>query len=256
MLEVLARQFLYRPPALPVPSPPPPPLEEVWLDLATGDRALAWTSADPMPPGAPVVLFFHGNSENLETMRMAGLCQRLEGVGVAFLAVDYPGYGRSSGEPSEKGLLATGAAAVDWARQRQPGRPVVACGWSMGAAVAIATAAAHPGEVGGLVALCPWTRLEDVVRRYAPELPAAFPIAHRYDSLAAARKVRAPALVIHGELDPVIPVEQGRQIARALGGPSRFIPIPGARHRDLLVAHPQVWRDLSGFFASLRAEPS
>src|SRR5215216_4213046 len=98
MLESFARQMLYPAPPVPVPSPPPPPLEEVWLDLATGDRALAWFFAPPgLRPEAPVVVFFHGNGENLETLRWAGVFEELGELGMAVLAADYPGYGRCTG---------------------------------------------------------------------------------------------------------------------------------------------------------------
>src|SRR5215213_9545109 len=126
MLDSVARQMLYPAPPVPVPSPPPPPLEEVRLDLAAGGHAVAWADVDPdLPPDAPLAIFFHGNGENLETLRWAGVFDELRRLRVAILAADFPGYGRSPGSPSEEGLLATGAAAVAWARKHHPGRPVV-----------------------------------------------------------------------------------------------------------------------------------
>jgi pimeloyl-ACP methyl ester carboxylesterase len=251
MLVPLALQILYRAPALPVSSPPPAPLKEVWLDLGAGGRAMAWTTSDSIPPGAPIAILFHGNSDNLETLRRAGLCMKVERLGATFLAVDYPGYGRSPGDPSEASLLATGSAAVAWARRHHPGRPVILLGWSLGAAVAIATAARHAGEVDGLIALSPWTRLLDIVQGFLPELPEF--AQHRYDSLAAARRVEVPALVIHGEQDQVIPVDQGKAIVSALRGPTRFVPIRTARHHDLL-ANDETWRELARFFNERRAK--
>ncbi|MFP5287266.1 MAG: alpha/beta hydrolase [Thermoanaerobaculia bacterium] len=249
MFDSFARQMLYPAPPVPVPSPPPPPLEEVWLDAKTGDRILGWTSARPAPEGAPVVLFFHGNGENLETLRYAGLLEDLEALGVAFLAVDYPGYGRSSGDPSEEGLLATGEAAVAWARERHPGRPVVSCGWSLGAAVAIAMAARHPEEVAGLIALSPWTTLEEAARLIFPGFAVKALLRERYDSLAAARRIHVPALVIHGELDEMIPASHGKQIAEALAT-GRWVSVPRTGHNDLM-GQPVVWEEIRRFLAGL-----
>lgn len=249
MLDAFARQALYPAPAVPVPSPPPAPLEEVRLDLATGEQAVAWayTPAD-LAPGAPVVLFFHGNGENLQTMSWAGLYEDLGQLGVAFLAADYPGYGLSTGRPSEEGLLATGDAAVAWARERHPGRPVIVCGWSLGAALSLATAARRPGEVQGVAVLSPWTSLADVARHHFPPLLVRALLRETYDSLAAARRLTVPALVIHGEVDDLIPAEQGRRIAEALAGEARWVPVPGAGHNDLL-AQPVVWEELRRFFS-------
>ena len=251
MIESFARQMLYPAPPVEVPSPPPEPLEEVWLDLSTGGRACAWAREDPaLPPQAPIVLFFHGNGENLETLHWSGLFDELGGLGAAILAPDYPGYGRSPGVPSEEGLLATGDAAVAWARQRHPERSLVVCGWSLGAALAIATVDRHPEEVRGLIALSAWTTLAEVAVKLFPEFAVKMMLRESYDSRAAARRIRVPALVVHGEHDDLIPVTQGQEIASVLGGAARWVHVRGASHNDLL-AHREVWEEMARFLSDL-----
>lgn len=247
MLDSVARQMLYPAPPVPVPSPPPPPLEEVRLDLAAGGHAVAWASIDPgLPPDAPLAIFFHGNGENLETLRWAGIFDEFRDLGVAVLAADFPGYGRSPGPPSEEGLLATGDAAVAWARKHHPGRPVAVCGWSLGAALAIATAARHPTEVSRLVALSPWTTLEETARLIFPGFVVKALLRERYDSRAAAKEVRVPALVIHGEQDELIPVAQGQEISETLAGRTCWVPVSRAGHNDLL-GERMVWELMGSF---------
>ena len=251
MLDAFARQMLYPAPSVPVPSPPPAPLEEVRLDLATGERVGAWALAAPgLRPEAPVVLFFHGNGENLETLRWAGFFEELDGLGVAVLATDFPGYGRSTGTPSEEGLIATGEAALAWARERHPERPVVVAGWSLGAALAIALVARHPGEVRGLIALSPWTTLAEVASEIFPAFAVKAMLRERYDSREVARSIRVPALVVHGERDDLIPVGQGREIASLLAGPTRWVEVRGAAHNDLL-GRRQVWEEIGDFLKSI-----
>lgn len=246
MLTGFVRQSVYPAPPLQVPSPPPAPLEEVTLDISTGERIVAWTHADPsLPPGAPAVVFFHGNGENLETMRRSGLFEELGRLGVAWLAVDYPGYGRSSGTPTEKGLQATGDAAVAWMRRNHPRRPLVLCGWSLGAATAIGTAARHPDDVRGLIAMSPWTSLPDVARVHFPAFLVGGLMRESYDSVSAAKAVRVPALVIHGERDDLIPVAHGRAVSGALAG-ARWVSIPWAGHNDLLAGE-EVWNEMDRF---------
>jgi uncharacterized protein len=251
MLDSFARQMLYPAPSVSVPSPPPAPLEEVRLDLATGDRAVAWALVPPgLRPEAPIVLFFHGNGENLETLRWAGLFEELGGLGVVVLAADYPGYGRSTGTPSEEGVNATGDAALAWARERHPQRPVVVAGWSLGAALAIATVARHPEEVRGLIALSPWTTLAEVAGEIFPAFAVKAMLREHYDSRKVARSIRVPALVIHGERDDLIPVKQGREIASLLAGSTRWVEVRGAAHNDLL-GRRQVWEEIAGFLKSI-----
>jgi pimeloyl-ACP methyl ester carboxylesterase len=164
--------------------------------------------------------------------------------------MDFPGYGRSTGKPSEEGLMATGDAAVTWAREMHPERPLVVCGWSLGAAVAIGTAARHPEAVRGLIALSPWTTLAEVAVGLFPEFAVKAMLRVHYDSRAAAKRVRVPALVVHGELDDLIPVAQGEEIASLLPGPARWVSVPRTGHNDLL-GRPVVWQEIGAFLASL-----
>jgi hypothetical protein len=195
-------------------------------------------------------LFFHGNGENLETMRRAGLFSALGELGVAYLAVDYPGYGRSGGEPSEESLVAAAEAALDRLRQIHPERRTVAVGWSLGAAVAVQLAARRPQEVDGVVLLSAWTDLADTAAVHFPGAIVRPLIGSRYDSLAAAPRIRGPALVVHGEDDRVIPMELGRRLAAALearhGVSTRWVPVRHAGHNDLL-ARDQVWTQMRRF---------
>jgi uncharacterized protein len=250
MLEGFVRQSIY--PAPPVRVPPAPaPLEEVAFDLRTeetsGERIVAWAYTDPeLPAGRPAVAFFHGNGENLATMSMSGTFDELARLRVAWIAVDYPGYGRSTGKPSEEGVMAGADAAVAWLRERHPGRPLVLCGWSLGAATAIGTAARHPEHVRGLIALSPWTSLPDVARIHFPGFMVQSILREKYDSRAAAQKVRVPALVIHGEVDNLIPAAQGKEVAAAFPQPARWVPVPSAGHNDLL-ARDEVWAEMERF---------
>lgn len=250
MLDGFVRQSIYPAPMIRVPTAPAP-LEEVAFDLATGERIVAWAHAEPkLPADRPAVAFFHGNGENLETMRMAGLFDDLARLRVAWIAVDYPGYGRSTGSPSEKGLMAGADAAVAWLRERHPDRPIVLCGWSLGAATAIGTAARHPEHVRGLIALSPWTSLPDVARIHFPGFMVQSMLREKYDSREAAKKVRVPALVIHGEQDNLIPAAQGKEVAGALS--ARWVPVPSAGHNDLL-ARDEVWMEMERFLDGLAA---
>ncbi len=240
------QKLLYPVPWAPVPADPPGAYEEVVLESAAGDRIHGWHVAAG-GAAAPAVVLFHGNGENLGTMAWAGTLDELARLEVSVLVVDYPGYGRSSGRPSEPTLMAAAEAALAWLARRHFDRPLVAMGWSLGAAVAIELAAERD-EVAGLVALSPWTRLEDVARVHFPGWMVRLFLRERYDALAAAARVRVPVVVIHGEEDTIVPVELGERLAQAFPGGARFVRVPGVGHNDLL-GQPQVWRTLREFLA-------
>lgn len=243
------RQMIYPAPPYPVPSPPPAPLEEVSWEIADGSRIVAWAGGATAAPGAPAVVFFHGNGENLETMRLSGLYQNLDGLGIAWLAVDYPGYGRSGGRPSEAALVEAAEGGWEELGRRFPGRPRVVCGWSLGAAVAVQLAASRisRGELDGLMLLSPWTDLPSLAGEHFPRWLVSMLLAERYDSLSRAPELAVPVLVVHGGSDRIIPVAHGRRIAEALAD-ATYLEVPGAGHNDLL-ARPEVWQAMRQYLA-------
>ena len=157
------QSLLYPAPSFRVPSPPPPPLVEVPLEAPSGAVSAWWLASEDAP--APAILFLHGNGENLETMRRSGFFEAAATLGASVLAIDYPGYGRSAGRPSEAANVAAVEAALDWLGPR---RPVVLSGWSLGAAVAMQAAARRPESFDGLALLSAWTSLADVARVHYP----------------------------------------------------------------------------------------
>jgi len=238
--------MIYPVPPVAVPSPPPAPLQEVPVDSKVSAWHLQGGSLD-----RPLVIYFHGNAENLETIRRSGLFGDFDRIGADLLALDYPGYGRSAGEPSEAGNLAAAEAALTWAMREHPDQRRIACGWSLGAAVAIQLAARHPESVDRLILLSPWSTLRALAGEHYPGFMVAAMLRERYDSLAAAASVRCPTLVVHGEADTIIPMRHGDALARALGGQTRFTAIPGAGHNDLL-AEAATWSEIRAFLAAPR----
>jgi hypothetical protein len=250
MMEGVVRQMLYPAPPVRVPSPPPPPLVEVALD-ANGAAVSAW-HLQGNDARAPRVLMLHGNGENLETMRLAGLFEEFRRSGAGVLAIDYPGYGRSAGTPGEAANVAAAEAGWGWLRAHAAGRPLVVAGWSLGAAVAAQVAARHSDEVAGVILLSAWDRLDEVARLHFPSWMVSALLSERYDTAAAARDIAAPTLVVHGDRDAIIPVELGRKVHAALAGPREWIEVRGAGHNDLL-GRPETWQAIDAFLAARAA---
>ena len=248
----MIRGFLYPAPAIAVPSPPPAPLVEETLRLGDGTRVCAWRLEAPGSGAAPgdsreraSLVFFHGNGENLETMRRGGLFEALAATGRFVLAIDYPGYGRSAGRPSEDAIAEASRAAWRRLAELHPDGPRAIVGWSLGAAAAVALAAEAP-DADRLVLLSPWMSLQQVAKVHFPGLLVDWLVGERWDSAAAAERVEIPTLIVHGALDSIIPATQGEELAGRLAGPSRYFEVPRAGHNDLL-AEASVWRALAAF---------
>jgi pimeloyl-ACP methyl ester carboxylesterase len=264
--EPLLRPLVYPVPPVTVP-PAPPPLEERTLALPDGTPIVAWWQVAPVAersggssgPSAPTsagsrtrpaVLYLHGNGENLETMRQAGLFAALGTLGTDVLALDYPGYGRSRGRPDEQTLAAAARAGLDELGVLAPGQPAVVMGFSLGAAVALALAAEVGRGLAGLALFAPWTRLAELAAVHVPGWVAWAIPGWIYDSLDAAGRVAVPSLVVHGEADEIIPVEQGRRVFARLPRGSRLVTLPARGHNDLLAAA-EGWQALADYLAAL-----
>jgi len=247
----IVRGAVYPAPGIAVPEIPPPGVEEVRLEPEGGGSVVCWWHHDEsLPDTAPILLFLHGNGENLETMRLAGTLERLVDLQVHVLALDYPGYGRSGGAPSERSVEQACDAALVWMGEHYPHSRRVVCGWSLGAAAAISVAARNPGLVDGLVAMSAWTNLADVAARFYPRFLVRLLVRDRYNSLDAVRHLRCPLLLVHGKNDRLIPVGQGEQLRRAAPTAQRWVVLEGSEHNDLL-DNPVVWAEIRTFLRTL-----
>ncbi len=246
MLQWLVKKMIYPAPPVSV-SDPPPDMKEMRFTLSTGETVIGWLShQSSLEDSIPVVLYFHGNGENLETMRQSGIFEDFRRLGAHFLAMDYPGYGRSTGQPSEHNLIESADSAFAWILQNYPKYPKFIAGWSLGAAVAIQAAAQYHQELSGLIAMSAWSSLPDVAATHYPDFLVDWAVEENYNSVAAARQIQCPVLMIHGAVDQIIPLSQGEQVAANMASSPRFIKVSGAGHNDLL-SRAVVWEEMKGF---------
>lgn len=232
-------------------SPAPDGMEDLFLLISDDVQVHGWLHRNSAgDDSTPVMLFFHGNGENLETMRLSGILSDFQNLGVHFLALDYPGYGRSGGSSSEAALIEAADAAFAWMGENFPKNPKIIFGWSLGAAVAFQTVAGHSQEVQGLIALSPWTSLPDVAAVHYPRWMVNSLLNEKYNSLSAAGQIHCPALIIHGEADQIIPAVQGEKVAAAMGTPTRWVKVPRTGHNDLL-DRPAVWQEIRVFLDNI-----
>ena len=107
---------------------------------------------------------------------------------------------------------------------------VLYLGESLGAAVALELAVAHPPAA--LILQSPFTSIRDIARVHYAFIPRAF-VPDAYPSLDRIPHLRAPLLVIHGTADAVVPLMHGEELFRAAPEPKRLEVFRGAAHNDL-----------------------
>lgn len=201
--------------------------EEVVLDTPDGEHLIAWH----VPPQSerPVVLYFHGNGGAL--VHRAERFRALVGAGLGLVAIDYRGYGGSSGSPSEAGLRIDAETAYAFAAARYRADRIAVWGESLGTGVAVALAAERP--VGWLVLEAPFTSAVEVAARHYPWVPVRWLMKDQFRSDERIPLVAAPVLVLHGARDRVVPIALGERLFALARGPKRFVRFPDGEHEGL-----------------------
>lgn len=190
--------------------------------------------ATPEGEATHVALMFCGNGEDLFSGAHAAF--EWTGYGAEAIAVEHPGYGTSEGPPSVEALFGAADTALQFARARadELSLPLVAVGTSLGTFCAMHVAAS--GKCDRLVLRAPPSSLLAAAMVRFWWLPVSWFLKHRFDNLTIAPKVRCRALVLHGDSDPIVPLQQGRMVQEAMAGESELLVVKGGGHNDVSFA--------------------
>jgi fermentation-respiration switch protein FrsA (DUF1100 family) len=216
-------------------------VEDLKLATADGETLQAWYA--PARPGKPTILFFQGNGGEISDRADRFAAYQAQGFGVLFLS--YRGYGASTGSPSEQGLVNDARAAYDWlmARGVKPDE-LMLVGESLGSGVAVQLAAERPVKAMALEA--PFASAANVAAAVYWWLPVRLLMKDKFDSSAFIAKVKVPLLIIHGDVDGIVPLSEGETLFAAANEPKQMIVIAGGDHGSIFSA--ESWRREMGFF--------
>lgn len=219
---------------------------DVWLDTPDGIRLHAWWVGRKDTRLA--TLFLHGNAGNV-TDRIAHI-REIAAAGSSVLILDYRGYGKSSGWPTEKGLYTDSEAGFSYLLgQGYRAKQIVVHGESLGTAVAVDLASRRP--CAGLILEAPFTSASEVAGMVLPVLGPL--LVHSFDSVPKIRWNLKPKLFMQGDHDEVIPLQLGQALYAAAQAPKSFWVVEGAGHNDIVETAGPLYRErLAMFYASLR----
>jgi len=225
------------------------------ISMNEGEFLEAWYIVRPVAQG--IVLLFPGYAESKESLLATAVA--LHKAGYDTLLVDFRGAGGSTGSDTTLGVREAKdvAHSVAYAERTWPGRPIVLYGVSMGAASVLRAIATEDVRPSAVILESPFDSLLGTVgnRFHAMGLPA-FPSAEllvfwgsvqqgfngfTHNPAEYARSVECPVLLLHGELDPRVTVEQNAVIFERLAGQKHLVSFPGAGHVSLIVEAPKAW---------------
>jgi fermentation-respiration switch protein FrsA (DUF1100 family) len=219
-----------------------PGLEKIWLDTK-GGKVEAWflpAALSHATGSQPAVIFAHGNAELIDFWPEE--LQKFPALGMGVLLVEYPGYGRSEGSPTQKSITEAFVAAHDALVARKDVDPsrIVLMGRSLGGGAVCALATERPSAA--LILLSTFTSVRACASSF---LVPGFLVLDPFDNLSVVSAFSGPSLIIHGRHDNIIPYKHG--IALYRGAQRGQLLTYDCRHNDCPPSWDTFWKDVGAF---------
>jgi fermentation-respiration switch protein FrsA (DUF1100 family) len=209
----------------PVPEPSYQKDDNIIQVQTSGDFNISLLRQGNTIKPAITIIYSHGNAEDIG--QLAAFFEIWKEKDWEILAYDYPGYGLSDGLPSEEGCLQAIEAVYQYAIEdcRRSPEHILVWGRSLGTGPSCHLAARQ--KVAGLLLETPFLSAFRTVTEI-PFLPWDY-----FNNLEQVKDIRCPSLIIHGELDEVVPFRHGKRLHKELPAPKTFLPFQDATHNNL-----------------------
>lgn len=219
------------------------PVEQVEEVSFEGDRTLYGVWAHQEDENAPVLLYFHGNAENIDGYWEA--VERLWGYGYEVFIFDYQGYGRSEGDSSYDAVISDGIAASDYVAETTglSSEEFYYYGLSLGGFSSIHTSLERPPKTLTTESMfASANQLGD--QGMGLDLPPGWFFNDPFDNTEAAAALSGvPYLIMHGEDDDYINITNGEAVYAAANEPKVFWPVPGGNHTTIPEVDPEGYEE-------------
>ncbi|MBI2284916.1 MAG: alpha/beta fold hydrolase [Bacteroidetes bacterium] len=230
-LYYLQEKFLFHPVAIPADSSyhfsQPFTEANILLDQDTRFNLVQFTPADT--PAKRIVLYFHGNRENVN--HYAGFAKNFTSKGYEVWMPDYPGFGKSTGKLTEAILYEEALHVYKLARIRYQPEQILIYGKSLGTGIAAQLASVR--DCRQLILETPYYSLTSLTRLFFWMYPVNQLLHFKMRTHEYLPKVTAPVTIFHGTADGVIPYLHAKRLKKLLKPADSFITIEGGSHNDL-----------------------
>ena len=213
------------------------PFKDVYIKVDDGNSASERIHAWWIPaenPGDRYLLYLHGSALNIGANITHA--RRFQGLGFSVLLVSYRGYGKSDGTfPSEATVYSDAFAAWSYLTEQKGIDPasIYIYGHSLGGAVAIELALAHPAA-GGLIIEATFTSIADMAREIPKYriFPLDIIVHQRFESIKKVGRLQVPVLYLHGTNDRLVPPDMSRELYRHTASAKQLKFITGGGHNN------------------------
>jgi len=221
--------------------------EEVSLTTDDGVVLNAWWI--PNPNARATLLFLHGNAGNI-SHRLNSI-ELFYKLGLSVFIIDYRGYGKSTGAPSEQGTYIDAETAWMYLTKEKniQADNIIIFGRSLGGAVAIWLAEKYSSLA--LIVESSFTSIADIGKHYYPYLPTSLLARIKYPSKDRIPNVTSPVLIIHSADDDLIPYQYGQQLFEAAKEPKRFLNINGGHNDGFIISRDKYYNGIDQFIRNI-----
>ena len=155
------------------------------------------------------ILFLHGNAGTLEN-RIYKI-NHLKNMNVNFLIIAWRGFSGNKGKPTEKGLYEDARSALRWLKNKGvKEESIIIYGESLGTGVA--TEIAQNKNFAGVILETPFTSMVSAGKSKYPFFPVSFLLKDKYESDKKIKNIKSPILIMHGEVDKLVPFWMGKKL--------------------------------------------
>lgn len=177
-----------------------------------------------------VILYFHGNAGDLSGWQF--VAEDFTAMGHNFMIIDYRGYGKSSGNISEKGMYIDAEAAYNFLLEKGFGpTDILIYGRSIGSGVAVHLAAEKVCK--GLILESPFSDLPTLANEKFPLFFPSLYLRYKFDNLGKINHVKSGIIFLHGSNDTLIPPSHSRKLFDKFKGRKKMIIVEKGGHNDL-----------------------
>ena len=204
------------------------PFEEIWVTTSDNVEINALLfRTQQLRKG--LVLYFHGNRGNLQ--RWAQYHVDFTEKGYDFLAIDYRGYGKSSGRPSEEGLYIDAKTIYERALENYSPDEIIIYGRSLGTGVASHLATKVAAQQ--LMLETPYNSLQGAFQTKIPFFPIPFRLRTQFPTDQNLQKISIPVTIFHGTRDGIVSIRSAKKLKPFLTKEDLFVIIPKGKHKNL-----------------------
>ncbi len=132
-------------------------------------------------------------------------------MNVNFLLIAWRGFSGNKGKPNEEGLYKDATASINWLNERGiKEENIIIYGESLG--TAIATEIAQNKNYAGVILESPFTSMIAAAKSKYPIFPIKLLLKDKYESDKKIKNIKSPILIMHGEIDKIVPFRMGKKM--------------------------------------------